>query len=307
MSWNMLLDEYIDIRNQMLLDYDIGPLANFIADPIYLNTQKIKLYRLYQLQQQRNLKIFKHNTEYNVVWCEEKENEASAWIEIYLTNHYQIGSAAHIEEKIECEQISMRCYDGQWYIKRIYPMQRVRPYLAIEPDYSRNPVIYDRNQVQTYAHTWWNSFNPDYLFFENDDCTNFVSQCLFAGNAPMNYTGKRELGWWYQGKKGSQELWSFSWAVADSLCRFLAGDSKEWHAERVDMPQKLVIGDVISYDWDGNGHYQHSTIVTKIDANGMPLVSAHTTNSKNRFWDYRDSYAWSSKTQYRFSHMPDQF
>jgi hypothetical protein len=73
------------------------------------------------------------------------------------------------------------------------------------------------------------------------------------------------------------------------------------------MPQKLAIGDVISYDWDGNGHYQHSAIVTKIDANGMPLVTAHTSNSNNRLWDYRDSYAWSSKTQYRFSHMPDQF
>jgi hypothetical protein len=172
---------------------------------------------------------------------------------------------------------------------------------------SNNRILYDRNQVQTYANTWWNSFNPHYLFFEKDDCTNFVSQCLFAGNAPMNYTGKRETGWWYQGKIGKQELWSFCWAVADSLCRLLAGDSKSWHATRVDMPQKLAIGDVISYDWDGNGHYQHSAIVTEINTNGMPLVSAHTSNSKNRIWDYRDSYAWTSLTQYRFFQMPDQF
>jgi hypothetical protein len=307
MNWNILLDEYIEIRNQMLLDNKIGPLANLIADPIYLNTQKIKLYRLYQLQQQRNLKISKHHTAYIVVRYEERENEAIAWIEMDLTNEYHIGSSSHIEEKLECEQINMRCYNGQWYINRIYPLLRVRPYLSTEPDYSRIPISYNRSEVQTYAHTWWNSFNPDYLFFENDDCTNFVSQCLFAGNAPMNYTGKRELGWWYQGKKGNQELWSFSWAVADSLNRFLGGDSKEWHAERVDVPQKLAIGDVISYDWDGNGHYQHSAVVTDIDANGMPLISAHTTNSKNRYWDYRDSYAWTSLTQYRFFHMPDQF
>jgi hypothetical protein len=37
------------------------------------------------------------------------------------------------------------------------------------------------------------------------------------------------------------------------------------------------------------------------------LISAHTTNSKNRYWDYRDSYAWTSLTKYRFFHMPDQF
>lgn len=166
---------------------------------------------------------------------------------------------------------------------------------------------YDRIQVQLYANTWWNSFNPRYLFFENDDCTNFVSQCLFAGNAPMHYTGKRELGWWYQGKIGNNELWSLSWAVADSLRRFMSGDSKSWHAIRVDSAQKLSIGDVISYDWDGNGHYQHSAIVSGMNTNGAPLVSAHSNNSHNRNWDYRDSSAWTASTQYRFFHMPDQF
>jgi hypothetical protein len=171
----------------------------------------------------------------------------------------------------------------------------------------RKHIVYDRKKVQAYAEAWWNSHNPRYLFFENDDCTNFVSQCLFAGNAPMNYTGKRETGWWYQGRIGNQEHWSFSWAVAESLRRYLTAGSDGWHADAVDNPQKLTIGDVISYDWDGNGHYQHSVIVSEIDAKGMPLVSAHSTNSKNRIWDYRDSYAWTSQTQYRFFHMPDQF
>ena len=173
--------------------------------------------------------------------------------------------------------------------------------------YVRDRMVYDRLKVQAYANTWWNSYNPQYLFFENDDCTNFVSQCLFAGNAPMNYTGKREIGWWYQGRIGKQELWSFSWTVADSLRRYLTGGSNYWHAERVNLPQELTIGDVISYDFDGNGHYQHSTVVSKMDVNGMPLISAHTTDSHNRFWDYRDSAAWTTQTQYRFFHMPDQF
>jgi hypothetical protein len=48
---------------------------------------------------------------------------------------------------------------------------------------------------------------------------------------------------------------------------------------------------VISYDWDGSGHYGHSAFVTVIDANGMPLVNAHSTDSKHRYWDYRDSHA----------------
>jgi len=162
---------------------------------------------------------------------------------------------------------------------------------------------YDRLKVKEYADAWWNSYNPRYLFFEQDDCTNFVSQCLFAGNAPMNYTGKRELGWWYHGKVGSQEQWSFSWAVANALKGYLSRGGLG--AKIVDSPQMLAIGDVISYDWNGKGRYQHSVIVTEIDMNGMPLVNAHTNNSKRRYWDYRDSYAWTKQTQYCFLHMPD--
>ncbi|MDB5054871.1 MAG: hypothetical protein JWM44_2921 [Bacilli bacterium] len=169
------------------------------------------------------------------------------------------------------------------------------------------PLKYDRNKAKAYADMWWDSHNPSYLFFEQDDCTHFVSQCLFAGCAPMNYTGKRELGWWYRGKIGKQELWSFSWAVADSLRRYLSGTPAGWQAEIVDSPQKLAIADVISYDFDGDGRFQHSAIVTGFDPNGFPLVNAHTSNSRHRYWDYRDSYAWTEKTKYLFFHMPDQF
>ena len=154
-------------------------------------------------------------------------------------------------------------------------------------------TVYDRNKARDYAETWWNGANPRYLHFEVD-CTNFVSQCLFAGGAPMNYTGKRESGWWYQGRDGSRELWSFSWSVAHSLQSFLAVSASR-------------LGDVICYDWDGDGRFQHNTIVTGFDAAGMPLVNAHTVNSRMRYWDYRDSYAWTPNTRYRFFHIADYF
>ena len=66
-------------------------------------------------------------------------------------------------------------------------------------------------------------------------------------------------------------------------------------------------GDVIVYDWDGDGAFQHSTIVTAFDAGGKPLVNAHTVSSRHRYWDYRDSYAWNDNTEYRFYHIPDYF
>jgi hypothetical protein len=304
MPWKSALTDYEQKRNQMMLEYQVTSLRGYVMDPIYLNTQKQRLNRLHLLHKQRNLQLIDHQTVLKLVDFDEFNNEIKAVIQLNLTFHYQIGACFYTEEKLECEQITLLCYNGLWYINRIQPKLSD---LVVDAVLARSPILYNRKKVQDYVNTWWNSFNPGYLFFKEDDCTNFVSQCLFAGNAPMNYTGKRELGWWYQGKSGNQELWSFSWAVADSLRRYLTGGTKDWHAEMVDSPLKLTIGDVISYDWDGNGHYQHSAIVTDTDANGMPLVSAHTTNSRHRYWDYRDSYAWTSLTQYRYFHMPDQF
>jgi hypothetical protein len=304
MPWKTALTDYLQRRNQMILEYQVSSLIGYVLDPIYLNLQKQRLHRLHILHKQRNLQLIDHQTELIFVHHEEFDNEIRAIVQLRLTSYYQIDACFYTEEKLECEEISLLCYNGFWFINRIQPKLSD---LFVDAVSTRSPILYNRKKVQDYANTWWNSFNPSYLFFKEDDCTNFVSQCLFAGDAPMNYTGKRELGWWYQGKSGKQELWSFSWAVADSLRRYLTGGGHDWHAEIVDSPLKLTIGDVISYDWDGNGHYQHSAIVTESDANGMPLVSAHTTNSRNRYWDYRDSYAWTSQTQYRYFHMPDQF
>jgi hypothetical protein len=64
--------------------------------------------------------------------------------------------------------------------------------------------------------------------------------------------------------------------------------------------RELQIGDVISYDWSGSGVFSHSTIVTAFSATGEPLVNAHTNNSFQRDWRYRDSPAWSGATKYMF-------
>ena len=39
----------------------------------------------------------------------------------------------------------------------------------------------------------------------------------------MDYTGRRETGWWYNGRDNGKEWWSYSWAVSNALHNFLAG------------------------------------------------------------------------------------
>jgi hypothetical protein len=57
---------------------------------------------------------------------------------------------------------------------------------------------YDRRAAVEYAHRWAYGRNPRYYDFEKlgGDCTNFASQCLYAGSGVMNYTP--QLGWYYR-------------------------------------------------------------------------------------------------------------
>ena len=121
----------------------------------------------------------------------------------------------------------------------------------------------------------------------------------------MNYTSTRESGWWYEGYVHGRERWSFSWAVANALQHYMLSSQTGLRAQAVDSARKLVLADIISYDWDGDSAYQHSAIVTGFDAAGEPLVNAHTNDSRSRHWDYKDSYAWTDRTRYTFLHIPD--
>ena len=158
---------------------------------------------------------------------------------------------------------------------------------------------YNRLQAVKYAERWWNSYNPNYRHFDVD-CTNYVSQCLHAGGAPMRGYPNRSKGWWYQNKN-----WSYSWSVAHALRWYLSSSQTGLKAKEVSKPSQLAPGDVICYDFDGDGKWQHNTIVVAKDNNDMPLVNAHTTNSRMRYWAYEDSTAWTPNIQYKFFQITD--
>ncbi|MDN4606085.1 amidase domain-containing protein [Sporosarcina highlanderae] len=161
--------------------------------------------------------------------------------------------------------------------------------------------MYSREAAVRYADQWWNGRNPAYPSFDVD-CTNYISQCLRAGGAPMYGYPNRGKGWWLQGG-----TWSFSWSVSHSLHWYVAGSKKGLTAKKVSSPYELDLGDLIFYDFQGDGRYDHSTIVTAKDINGAPLVNAHTYDAYHRTWDYKDSYAWRESAQYAFFKINDNF
>ena len=175
-------------------------------------------------------------------------------------------------------------------------------------------TYYNRNAAVQYARTWWNRRNPDYPSFLVD-CTSFVSQCLRAGGAPMTGYPNRAKGWWItegwrsgQSVDGhfSKETWSYSWSVAHSFRWYLENAKTGLTAKRVQLPSELEMGDVIAYDFQGNGVIDHTTIVTSM-VGGVPYIHAHTADSADRHYDYSNSLAYTPNIQYYFFKIDDMF
>ncbi len=204
----------------------------------------------------------------------------------------------YLEEEIE-ERVGQFFKDELMSDEEINPFANRKPpedmpVFAESSGEERLSYQYNRLKAVQYAERWWNSYNPAYKKFDVD-CTNFISQCLHEGGAPMNGYPNRSKGWWLR-----DHNWSYSWAVANALRLYLSNSRVGLRAREVSSPEQLSLGDVICYDFQGDGRFDHNTIVTGKDAYGMPLVNAHTYNSRMRYWAYEDSSAYTPNIKYKF-------
>ena len=69
-------------------------------------------------------------------------------------------------------------------------------------------IPYDRKAAVRYAHRWAYSRNPNFYDYEElgGDCTNFASQCLYAGTGVMNFTPT--YGWYYLDANNRSPAWT---------------------------------------------------------------------------------------------------
>jgi hypothetical protein len=146
---------------------------------------------------------------------------------------------------------------------------------------------YNREAAVNYAIKYALEPNKEYKYFKlvddnGGDCTNFISQCLYAGGAPMDYNNVRP--WWYDRKHGTA---SICWAVAHSLFWYLkinqSTNRNKIKGLEVEDVNTLEMGDLIFYENFKNIIF-HSTIVTSFietDGNKEPLISQHTFDQLN--------------------------
>ena len=148
---------------------------------------------------------------------------------------------------------------------------------------------YDRQKAIDYAHKWAFSRNPKYYNYDNigGDCTNFISQCIYAGSNIMNYS--RVYGWYYNNANDK----SASWTGVEFLYKFLLTNKGKGPIGIETTIDNLEIGDIIQLSFDGK-KFSHSLIVVERGSSiNDTLVATHSFDTfgkkviKYKFNNYR--------------------
>lgn len=154
---------------------------------------------------------------------------------------------------------------------------------------------YNREKVYEYAKKWAFGRNPKYYNFDKvgGDCTNFASQCIYAGGMPMNYNNI--YGWYYI--NGNNK--SPSWTGVEFLYNFLINNNGIGPKGEETYLEKLEVGDIIQLSFDGNNFTHALVVVTAGNSINDTLIAAHTDDAfGKRVSEYR-------ATKYRCVHIKD--
>ena len=135
---------------------------------------------------------------------------------------------------------------------------------------------YDRQKAIEYAKKWAFSRNPRYYNYDllGGDCTNFISQCIYAGSSIMNYN--KLYGWYYNNANDK----SPSWTGVEFLYNFLINNKTKGPVGEISTFQKVEKGDIVQLSFDGKT-YTHSIIIVAIE-NEKIYGASHTFDSYHR-------------------------
>lgn len=157
----------------------------------------------------------------------------------------------------------------RWKLKENYNVSKAVDYALKYTDSSAA-------MTGTYNSKDYNMYKKEYnITYRGYDCTNYASQCLYAG-------GLIETSGWgrvTKGKSVNDVKGGVTWVQAASLYPYLK--DLGYHTENVKSDlSNIHLGDIVFFDFDGNGTGDHATICTNV-ANGKPKYSAHSSWRKN--------------------------
>lgn len=140
---------------------------------------------------------------------------------------------------------------------------------------------YDRKSAVAYAHRWAFGRNPDFFDYEalGGDCTNFASQCLYAGTGVMNFTPV--FGWYYIDANDKAPAWT----GVEYFYNFLTRDQVSPGPFAVSARlEDMEPGDFVQFRFNKEV-FGHTPIIVSM---GNPptlentRIAAHSYNADNR-------------------------
>ena len=142
---------------------------------------------------------------------------------------------------------------------------------------------YNRARAVEYARRWALDRNPLFINFagRGGDCTNFVSQCIYAGTCQMNFT--IDFGWYYITSADRAPAWSSVEYFYDFMTGAPAFSTRNGgigpYGIEVDSTGAIE-GDVVQLA-DETGDFYHTLIISGFSG-GQTLVCAHTNDALDK-------------------------
>lgn len=136
-------------------------------------------------------------------------------------------------------------------------------------------IPYNRATAVAYARRWALNRNPNFYDFGpvGGDCTNFVSQCVYAGSGMMNFTPV--MGWYYRSAYDR----TASWTGVEYFYNFIVNNKSLGPFGHSVSQWQVLPGDIVQLGMQ-NGHFYHSPIITQVHPE--ILIAAHDDDALDR-------------------------
>jgi hypothetical protein len=142
--------------------------------------------------------------------------------------------------------------------------------------------LYNRGAAVDYARRWALARNPNYSDFSGDelggDCTNFVSQCLYAGAGVMNF---QQYGWFYRSLNHRAPAWTGVGELFDFLTKNTGAGPA---AEVVELSQAQP-GDIVQLKLFEDD-FTHSLLIVGFENNEKSpettLLACHSADALDK-------------------------
>lgn len=213
--------------------------------------------------------------------------------------------------------------------------------VSAQNDVVRRFSNYERWWAASYAQSWSNNEggnykngkrNPNFPDKKDNDCANFVSQCLWYSTAyKKTAEQKNKAGDAWEKPTKAFIGWNVSptWVNADKLVNrfvdmddaYLMSGRKAVNAKNLKNTNEIFTGDIIGYNWTGGSNINHVAFVSKgsyysitpgqpgyntayygkVDAKNVK-VCAHSGERNNQHWSLYDFMTKSQKTNAKVYH-----